>query len=74
MSNIVINAPGTTSSTVLNLVAGATPIEPRHGLTGTAPLHAVKELPEPVPERGLASPRGRGLLLWRRALHRSGVA
>ena len=48
MSNIVINAPGTTSSTVLNLVAGAgaTQIEPGHGLTGTTPLHAVKELPE----------------------------
>ena len=47
-SDIVINAPGTTSSTVLNLVAGAgaTQIEPGHGLTGTTPLHAVKELPE----------------------------
>jgi hypothetical protein len=48
MSNIVINAPGTTSSTVLNLVAGAgvTQIEPGHGLTGTTPLQAVKKLSE----------------------------
>ena len=48
MTDIVINAPGTTSSTVLDLLAGAgaTQIEPGHGLTGTTPLHAVQDLPE----------------------------
>ncbi len=45
---IEINAPGTTSATVLALLAeaGATQVEPGHGLTGTTPLHAVDDLPE----------------------------
>ncbi len=43
-----INAPGTTSTTVLAQLAeaGATQVEPGHGLTGTTPLHAVGDLPE----------------------------
>ncbi|WP_419926612.1 alanine racemase [Candidatus Poriferisocius sp.] len=43
-----INAPGTTSSAVLAQLAeaGATQVEPGHGLTGTTPLHAVDDLPE----------------------------
>ena len=43
-----INAPGTTSTEVLGLLAdaGATQVEPGHGLTGTTPLHAVRALPE----------------------------
>lgn len=43
-----INAPGTTSTDVLTLLAeaGATQVEPGHGLSGTTPLHAVAELPE----------------------------
>ena len=43
-----INAPGTTSTEVLPLLAeaGATQVEPGHGLTGTTPLHAVRDLPE----------------------------
>ena len=43
-----INAPGTTSTEVLAMLAesGATQVEPGHGLTGTTPLHAVRELPE----------------------------
>lgn len=47
-SEIEINAPGTTSSGVLNLLAeaGATQCEPGHGLTGTTPWHAVEDLPE----------------------------
>lgn len=46
--NIEINAPGTTSSVVMQALAsaGTTQIEPGHGLTGTTPLHAVRELPE----------------------------
>ncbi|MGH9246663.1 MAG: alanine racemase [Acidimicrobiales bacterium] len=46
--DIEINAPGTTSSEVLPLLAaaGATQVEPGHGLTGTTPLHAVRDLPE----------------------------
>ncbi|HEY2111985.1 MAG TPA: alanine racemase, partial [Dongiaceae bacterium] len=45
---VEINAPGTVSASVLDLVAaaGATQVEPGHGLTGTTPLHAVEELPE----------------------------
>jgi predicted amino acid racemase len=45
---IEINAPGTTSSAVLQALAevGATQVEPGHGLTGTTPLHAVEDLPE----------------------------
>lgn len=43
-----INAPGTTSTAVLAQLAeaGATQVEPGHGLTGTTPLHAVDNLPE----------------------------
>ncbi len=47
--NPEINAPGTTSSAVFGKLAeaGATQVEPGHGLTGTTPLHAVREdLPE----------------------------
>lgn len=46
--NIEINMPGTTSSTVLETLAsaGATQVEPGHGLTGTTPLHALQDLPE----------------------------
>ena len=45
---IEINAPGTTSSANLALLAdaGATQVEPGHGLTGTTPLHVVEDLPE----------------------------
>ena len=45
---IEINAPGTTSTKVMSLLAdvGATQVEPGHGLTGTTPLHAVEDLPE----------------------------
>ncbi len=45
---VEINAPGTTSTEVLGLLAdsGATQVEPGHGLTGTTPLHAVQDLPE----------------------------
>lgn len=47
-SEIVLNTPGTTSSEVMHLLAevGATQVEPGHGLTGTTPLHAVRDLPE----------------------------
>jgi predicted amino acid racemase len=47
-AKIEINAPGTTSSEILPMLAaaGATQIEPGHGLTGTTPLHAVADLPE----------------------------
>ncbi|MDR6685731.1 putative amino acid racemase [Arthrobacter sp. 1088] len=43
-----INAPGTTSVSVLEGLArdGATQVEPGHGLTGTTPLHAVTDLVE----------------------------
>jgi len=45
---IEINAPGTTSSVVLDAlaVAGATQCEPGNGLHGTTPLHALEDLPE----------------------------
>lgn len=45
---VEINAPGTTSTSVLSMLAeiGATQVEPGHGLTGTTPLHAVADLPE----------------------------
>jgi predicted amino acid racemase len=45
---IEINMPGTTSSTLLPLLAksGATQVEPGHGLTGTTPPHAFEDLPE----------------------------
>jgi len=47
-SNIEINAPGTTSTRMMEILAdiGATQVEPGHGLTGTTPLHAVEDLPE----------------------------
>jgi predicted amino acid racemase len=46
--HIEINAPGTTSSKVMAALAaaGTTQVEPGHGLTGSTPLHAVRELPE----------------------------
>ena len=45
---VEINAPGTTSTEILPMLAaaGATQIEPGHGLTGTTPLHVVADLPE----------------------------
>ncbi len=47
-ADIEVNAPGTTSSTVLPALAeaGATQVEPGNGLHGTTPLHAVQDLPE----------------------------
>jgi predicted amino acid racemase len=47
-SSVEVNAPGTTSIEVLDKLvsAGATQVEPGHGLTGTTPLHAVRDLPE----------------------------
>ncbi len=46
--DIEINAPGTTSSVVLDSLAeaGATQCEPGNGLHGTTPLHALQDLPE----------------------------
>ncbi|WP_104090798.1 alanine racemase [Cryobacterium sp. N19] len=46
--NVQVNAPGTTSISVLAdlAAAGATQVEPGHGLTGTTPLHAVEDLVE----------------------------
>ncbi len=46
--DIEINAPGTTSSVVLQALAdaGATQCEPGNGLHGTTPLHAIRDLPE----------------------------
>jgi predicted amino acid racemase len=48
VTDVRINAPGTTSSAVFGLLAehGATQVEPGHGLTGTTPLHAVRDLAE----------------------------
>lgn len=45
---IEVNSPGTTSSQVMELLVstGATQVEPGHGLTGTTPLHAMRDLPE----------------------------
>jgi len=47
-TNIEINTPGTTSATMLAALAdaGATQVEPGHGLTGTTPLHVGEDLPE----------------------------
>lgn len=47
-TGVQVNAPGTTSSAVLPALAeaGATQVEPGHGLTGTTPLHAVEDLVE----------------------------
>ena len=46
--DVRVNAPGTTSSSVFGLLAerGATQVEPGHGLTGTTPLHAIRDLVE----------------------------
>ncbi|MEV8630946.1 alanine racemase [Streptosporangium sp. NPDC051023] len=46
--NLEINAPGTSSSVTFQALAdaGATQVEPGHGLTGTTPLHALEDLPE----------------------------
>ncbi|QPC89372.1 alanine racemase [Mesorhizobium sp. INR15] len=46
--DIEINAPGTTSSVIIEALkdVGATQCEPGHGLTGTTPLHALEDLPE----------------------------
>ncbi|PDQ36203.1 MAG: amino-acid racemase [Candidatus Lumbricidophila eiseniae] len=46
--NVQVNAPGTTSASILATLAeaGATQVEPGHGLTGTTPLHAVQDLVE----------------------------
>ncbi len=43
-----VNAPGTTSTVTLRLLAqkGVTHVEPGHGMTGTTPAHAFKDLPE----------------------------
>jgi predicted amino acid racemase len=45
---VEVNAPGTTSSVVLQTLAsaGATQCEPGNGLHGTTPLHALDDLPE----------------------------
>jgi predicted amino acid racemase len=47
-TDIEVNAPGTTSISVLESLAdaGATQVEPGHGLTGTTPAHAVTDLVE----------------------------
>lgn len=47
-TQVEVNAPGTTSISVLASLAeaGATQVEPGHGLTGTTPLHAVEDLAE----------------------------
>lgn len=47
-TGIQVNAPGTTSISVLEALAeaGATQVEPGHGLTGTTPAHAVADLVE----------------------------
>jgi len=47
-ADVEINAPGTTSTAMLAMLAeaGATQVEPGHGLTGTTPWHAVEDLVE----------------------------
>lgn len=47
-TTVAVNAPGTTSTAVLRTLAdaGATQVEPGHALTGTTPLHAVRDLEE----------------------------
>ena len=47
-TNVQVNAPGTTSVSILATLAeaGATQVEPGHGLTGTTPLHAAQDLVE----------------------------
>ncbi|UKA59460.1 alanine racemase [Arthrobacter sp. FW306-2-2C-D06B] len=46
--DVQVNAPGTTSVSILAALAeaGATQVEPGHGLTGTTPIHAVQDLVE----------------------------
>jgi len=48
LSKVEINAPGTNSVAVMQTLAdaGATQVEPGNALTGTTPLHAVRDLPE----------------------------
>lgn len=48
IDDVRVNAPGTTSSEVFSVLAehGATQVEPGHALTGTTPLHAVRDLAE----------------------------
>lgn len=45
---IEVNAPGTTSTSTLQMLAnaGATQVEPGHAMTGTTPWHATKDLVE----------------------------
>jgi predicted amino acid racemase len=47
-TDVELNAPGTTSAAMLQTLAeaGATQVEPGHGLTGTTPWHAVQDLVE----------------------------
>jgi predicted amino acid racemase len=47
-SDVQVNAPGVTSTAVLEILAdgGATQVEPGHGFTGTTPLHAIYDAPE----------------------------
>jgi predicted amino acid racemase len=47
-TGIAVNAPGTTSATVVGMLAaaGATHVEPGNGLTGTCPQHARGDEPE----------------------------
>ncbi|KTS85995.1 amino acid racemase [Microbacterium testaceum] len=47
-TDVQVNAPGTTSVSILASLAeaGATQVEPGHGLTGTTPLHAAHDLVE----------------------------
>lgn len=47
-TGITVNAPGTTSTATLPMLAdaGATQVEPGHALTGTTPLHAFEDLVE----------------------------
>ena len=46
--DLEINAPGTTSSHLFEEMAatGATQVEPGHGLTGSTPIHALKDMDE----------------------------
>ncbi len=70
-----INAPGATSSVTLEALAeaGATEVEPGHGLTGTTPLHVTEDLPEApavVYLTEVFAPLWRGsFLLRRRSIH-----
>lgn len=47
-ADVAVNAPGTTSASVLGVLAsaGATQVEPGHGLTGTCPQHLSEDEPE----------------------------